>query len=147
MTTPRLVFVEQALSELVTQTPKPIRLNQTFVMNTTYYVYILTNTHNTTLYTGVTNNLQRRVAEHKLHLNSGFSDRYNTEKLVYYETFPIITDAIHREKQLKKWDRDWKEKVIGDFNPQWIDLADSIGVDEGYLQSIQAAFDNGTLWR
>ena len=111
------------------------------------YVYILTNSHNTTLYTGVTNNLQRRIAEHKLHLNTGFSDKYNTEKLVYYEIIPIITDAIHREKQLKKWHREWKEELIRNFNPTWIDLSDSIGVDEDYLQSIKEAFDNKSLWQ
>ena len=80
-------------------------------------VYILTNKNNTTLYTGVTRNLRRRVAEHKLHINKGFSDRYNLEKLVYYEVYDYLVDGIHREKQLKKWRREWKEKLISDFNP------------------------------
>ena len=106
-------------------------------------VYILTNKNNTTLYTGVTRNLRRRVAEHKLHINKGFSDRYNLEKLVYYEVYDYLVDGIHREKQLKKWRREWKEKWISDFNPTWEDLADSIGLDEKYIQSIKEAYDNG----
>lgn len=100
-------------------------------------VYILTNKNNTTLYTGVTRNLQRRVAEHKLHINKGFSDRYQTEKLVYYEIYDRLDVGIHREKQLKKWHRDWKEALINDFDPEWKDLSEDIGVDAEYLQSIK----------
>ena len=106
-------------------------------------VYILTNKYNTVLYTGITRNLQRRIAEHKLHLNKGFSDRYNTEKLVYYEVFDRLDVGIHREKQLKKWHRDWKEKLINDFNPEWKDLAEDIGVDAEYIQAVKDAYDNG----
>ena len=99
--------------------------------------------HNTTLYTGVTRDLQRRVAEHKLHINKGFTARYNLEKLVYYEVFDRLDDGIHREKQLKKWHRDWKEKLIYDFNPGWKDLAESIGVDAEYLQAVKSAYECG----
>lgn len=106
-------------------------------------VYILTNKSNTVLYTGVTRNLQRRIAEHRLHLNQGFTKKYNTDKLVYYEVFDRLDDAIHREKQLKKWHRDWKEKIINDFNPEWRDLTADIGVDEEYLQAVKEAYDNG----
>lgn len=106
-------------------------------------VYILTNKNNTTLYTGVTRNLRRRLAEHKLHINKGFSDRYNLEKLVYYEVHDYLVDGIEREKQLKKWRREWKEKLINDFNPTWEDLADSIGLNEKYIQSVKEAYDNG----
>ena len=105
------------------------------------FVYILSNKHNTTLYTGVTNNLIRRVAEHKLHINKGFADKYNTEKLVYYEVFDGFENAIHREKQLKKWHREWKEALINDFNPSWEDLSDSIGLDEMYMQSIKEHYE------
>lgn len=107
------------------------------------FVYILTNKNNTTLYTGVTRDLQRRIAEHKLHINKGFSDKYNTEKLVYYEVYNRLDVAIQREKKLKRWCRDWKEKLINDFNPEWKDLAESIGVDEEYIQSVKDAYDNG----
>ena len=79
------------------------------------FVYILTNIHNTTLYTGVTNDLKRRVAEHKLHLNTGFTDKYNVEKLVYYEICKDMSTAIQREKQLKKWHREWKEELINEL--------------------------------
>ena len=102
------------------------------------FVYILSNKYNTTLYTGVTNNLKRRVAEHKLHINKGFTDKYNTEKLVYYEVLDGLDNAIHREKQLKKWHREWKEALINDFNPGWEDLSDSIGLDEEYIIAVKA---------
>lgn len=82
------------------------------------YVYILTNKSKSTLYIGDTSDLCRRVAEHKLHLNKGFSDKYNTEFLLYYEVFDLVEDAIAREKQLKKWNREWKDKMISEFNPQ-----------------------------
>ncbi|MBQ4445276.1 MAG: GIY-YIG nuclease family protein [Prevotella sp.] len=107
------------------------------------FVYILTNKHNTVLYTGVTRNLKRRLAEHRLHLNHGFSSKYNTVKLVYYEVYYRLDDAIHREKQLKKWHREWKEKLINDFNPERVDLAASIGVNEEYLLAVKSAYDNG----
>ena len=106
-------------------------------------VYILTNKSNTVLYTGVTRNLQRRIAEHRLHLNQGFTKKYNTEKLVYYELFDRLDDAIHREKQLKKWHRDWKEKIINDFNPEWSDLTEDIGVDEDFMKAVKEAYEYG----
>ena len=106
-------------------------------------VYILTNKHNTTLYTGVTRDLRRRVAEHRLHLNKGFSDKYNTEKLVYFEIYDRLDDGIHREKQLKKWHRAWKEELINNFNPEWKDLAEEIGVNEDYIQAVKSAYECG----
>ena len=106
-------------------------------------VYILTNKSNTVLYTGVTRNLQRRIAEHWLHLNQGFTKKYNTDKLVYYEIFDRLDDAIHREKQLKRWHRDWKEKIINDFNPEWKDLTEDIGVDEDFMKAVKEAYENG----
>ena len=106
-------------------------------------VYILTNKNKTTLYVGVTRNLQRRIAEHKLHLNKGFSDKYNTEHLVYYEVYDRLVDGIHREKQLKRWHRGWKEKLINDFNPEWKDLAEDVGVDAEYIQAVKDAYESG----
>ena len=83
-----------------------------------YYVYILTNTHKTVLYTGVTNNLIRRVYEHKNHLDKGsFTTRYNIEILVYYEVTSDIEAAIEREKQIKGWNRKHKNKLIESKNP------------------------------
>ena len=86
------------------------------------YVYILTNDTNTVLYIGVTNNIARRIYEHKNGLIEGFSKHYKLHKLVYCETFSSIIDAIRREKQLKAWRRVWKEDLINSVNPQWKDL-------------------------
>lgn len=92
-------------------------------MNTKqYYIYFITNYTNTTLYFGVTNNLERRIFEHKNKLIKGFSEKYNLTKLVYYEIFDDIEFAIFREKQLKKWLRKNKNKLITNANQNWIDL-------------------------
>ena len=88
-----------------------------------YYVYILTNYRKTTLYIGVTNDIAYRVYEHKNQTKEGFSKRYNLKYLVYYEEFDSILDAIDREKQLKKWNRKWKERLINEMNPEWKDLS------------------------
>ncbi len=94
-------------------------------MNKHYYVYIMTNKRNTVLYTGVTNNLERRVYEHKNKLVEGFTEKYNVDKLVYYETSNDSIRAIEREKKLKKWRREWKENLIKKGNPNWADLSSS----------------------
>lgn len=105
-------------------------------------VYMLSNKYNNVLYTGVTRNLQRRLAEHKLHINQGFSAKYNTDKLVYYEWYDRLDVAIKREKQLKNWKREWKDKLINDFNPEWKDMAEEIGCDAEYIQAVKDAYDN-----
>ncbi len=87
-----------------------------------YYVYILASRRNGTLYIGVTNDLARRVYEHREGTADGFTKRYGVKLLVYVETFPDIRDAIAREKALKKWRRAWKLKLIESSNPQWQDL-------------------------
>jgi len=87
-----------------------------------YFVYILTNRSNKVLYIGVTNDLRRRIYEHKRKLVPGFTSKYNLNKLVYYEYFKMINNAILREKRLKKWKRAWKEELINNFNPEWRDL-------------------------
>ena len=92
-----------------------------------YYVYILSNNSNTTLYTGVTNDLAKRISEYKLHLDkNSFSSRYNTVKLVYYEFTESAETAIEREKKVKKLSRINKIKLIEKMNPQWLDLWDQI---------------------
>jgi len=91
-----------------------------------YCVYIMANKHNTTLYTGVTNDLKRRVFEHKEHLVKGFTDRYNLEKLVYFEVSIDIEAAILREKQIKNSSRKKKIKLIESTNPEWGDLAEDL---------------------
>ena len=86
------------------------------------YIYILTNSNNSVLYIGVTSNIAKRIAEHKNHTYKGFSDKYNCTKLVYFEDFSNIKDAIKREKQLKKYYRKQKLELIETFNPEWNDL-------------------------
>lgn len=91
-------------------------------MDRTYFVYIMTNKYNTTLYTGVTNDLVRRASEHKTKLVEGFSKRYNLSKLVYYEVFEDVNDAIEREKQIKAGSRRKKVNLITSVNPDWNDV-------------------------
>ena len=90
------------------------------------YVYILTNKKNGTLYIGVTSDLIKRIWEHKNKVVEGFTEKYNLDKLVYYEVFEDIENAILREKQLKKWHRDWKINQIEKTNPEWKDLYEEI---------------------
>jgi len=92
-------------------------------MSKQYYVYIISNHSNNVLYIGVTNDLARRIYEHKNKLIKGFSSKYNLAKLVYYEITESIESAIAREKQLKNWHRDWKINLINQFNPEWKDLS------------------------
>ncbi|TGE27456.1 GIY-YIG nuclease family protein [Hymenobacter metallicola] len=92
-----------------------------------YYVYILTNANHAVLYIGVTNDLQRRVYEHKSGLHPGFTKKYNVHKLVYWEQFTDVKAAIEREKQLKAGSRQKKLDLIQAFNPEWIDLFDLLG--------------------
>ncbi len=87
-----------------------------------YYVYILTNRHNKVLYTGVTNNLKRRVYEHKNKLVEGFTEKYNIDKLVYFETYKDVRLALNREKEIKGWLRAKKLTLIERENPHWEDL-------------------------
>jgi putative endonuclease len=88
-----------------------------------YYIYILTNKRNGTLYVGVTNSLLTRSFQHKLKENpNSFTAKYNIDKLVYYENYQYINDAIAREKQLKNWQRSWKIELIEKENPVWLDL-------------------------
>ena len=90
------------------------------------FVYMMTNYHNSTIYIGVTNNLVRRVYEHKNKMVEDFTAKYNLVKLVYYEIFEDITLAIQREKQLKGGSRKHKEELINFMNPGWKDLYDEI---------------------
>ena len=87
-----------------------------------YYVYILATRIGGTLYIGVTNDLVRRVYQHREKLVRGFTAKYGVHRLVYYEAFGEIGAAIHREKQLKRWNRAWKIQLIEEKNPNWEDL-------------------------
>jgi putative endonuclease len=87
------------------------------------HIYIMTNIKNTTLYIGVTSQLVQRVYQHKSKLTLGFTNKYNLNKLVYFESFETMYEAITREKQLKNWRRAWKKNLIEQINPNWLDLS------------------------
>ena len=91
-----------------------------------YYVYILSSKRNGTLYTGVTSYIVKRVYEHKQNVVEGFTKKYNIHMLVWYEIHDSAESAINKEKQIKKWKRTWKLKLIEKDNPEWIDLYESI---------------------
>jgi putative endonuclease len=91
-----------------------------------YYIYILSSKKNGTLYIGVTGNLSRRIFEHKESLIPGFTQKYGVSKLMYFEEYTDIRDAITREKQMKKWNRAWKIRLIEKMNPDWNDLFDEL---------------------
>ena len=95
-------------------------------MERQYYIYILTNKKNRVLYTGVTNDLKRRIYEHKTKLTGGFTKSYNVDKLVYYEIVEDAYSAISREKQIKSWKRKNKLELIQNSNPQWQDLYEQL---------------------
>ena len=91
-----------------------------------YCMYIATNQRNTVLYTGISGQLSARMSQHKEHRISGFTKKYNIEKLVYYEVFETPYDAIAREKEVKGWTRIKKLALINSKNPNWRDLSDSL---------------------
>ena len=91
-----------------------------------FYVYILSSKRNGTLYTGITSDLLKRVYEHKHELVKGFTSKYKVHNLVWYEVHESAESAIMREKQIKKWKRDWKLKLIEKVNPGWMDLFEKI---------------------
>ncbi|MDG1733826.1 MAG: GIY-YIG nuclease family protein [Thalassotalea sp.] len=86
-------------------------------------IYILTNKKNGTLYIGVTSNLPQRIEQHRSKLVVGFTAKYDLHVLVYFESYPTITEAIIREKRLKKWNRQWKINLIEKLNPKWEDIS------------------------
>ena len=88
-----------------------------------YFVYVLASKRNGTLYIGITNNLEKRIYEHKNGLVDGFTKEYNVNRLVFFEEVSSVESAIQREKQLKKWNRRWKIGLIERTNPQWVDLS------------------------
>ena len=91
-------------------------------MSKDYYVYVLTNDNNNVMYIGITNDLKRRVYEHKSNSIEGFTKKYHVHKLVYYEITTDVNSAIAREKQLKKWKRAKKNALVETLNPKWKEL-------------------------
>ena len=96
------------------------------MMDKQFYVYMLASKRNGTLYIGVSSNIVQRIWQHKNKMLEGFTKRYNVDRLVYYETHSNAESAITREKQMKKWRRDWKIRLIERENPDWKDLYDDI---------------------
>src|SRR6266404_149244 len=97
-------------------------------MDTPFFVYILASQRNGTLYIGVTNNLARRIAEHKAKLVPGFTRKYDVDLLVYFEAFDSILEARAREHVMKRWRRAWKIELIEKINPDWRDLTDQLNL-------------------
>ena len=93
-------------------------------MSSSYYVYLLTNWNDQVIYVGVTNNLERRLYEHKHKLVQGFTAKYNVNKLVYFEETPDVNAALYREKEIKKWRREKKNNLVTSMNPEWQDLSE-----------------------
>ena len=93
-----------------------------------YFVYLLTNWNNRVMYVGITNNLVRRVYEHKTNAVKGFTEKYNVHKLVYFEETSDVHAAIAREKEIKRWRREKKNALVIQANPEWRDLAHDIGL-------------------
>ena len=94
-----------------------------------HYFYILCSKKNGTLYTGVTHNIARRIQEHRMNLITGFSSQHHISILVHLEEYSLMSDAVAREKKLKKWNRAWKIKLIEDHNPEWKDLSQYLLAD------------------
>lgn len=94
------------------------------MLDKNYYVYIVCNWNNNVIYVGMTNNLYRRINEHKNKIIKGFTEKYNCNKLVYYEYFNDVNSAIIREKEIKKWRREKKNLIIEKQNPEWNDLSE-----------------------
>ncbi|MDG5496718.1 GIY-YIG nuclease family protein [Niveispirillum sp. BGYR6] len=95
-------------------------------MSRTYHVYIMASDRNGTLYVGITSDLARRVYEHRQGAMAGFTKRYGVKRLVYMEPFDDVEHALRRERQIKKWNRNWKLELIEKTNPQWLDLYDQL---------------------
>ena len=91
-----------------------------------YYVYLLCSKPRGTLYIGLTNNLAKRVAQHKAKDFDGFTEKYTVDQLVYFEEYNSIHEAILREKRLKKWQREWKYALVEKNNPAWLDMFDNL---------------------
>ena len=96
------------------------------INNKQYYVYLISNKNNTTIYTGITSDIKRRIWEHKNKITKGFSSKYNLYKLLYYEIYNDPENAIIREKQIKSGRREKKIRLIESMNPKWIDLYDNL---------------------
>ncbi|MBZ0203229.1 MAG: GIY-YIG nuclease family protein [Ignavibacteria bacterium] len=108
----------------------------------TYFVYILSNINKTVLYVGFTNDIIRRIQEHKDKKYDGFTKFYNVNRLVYFENHDTVEEAMRREKQLKKWNRDWKNNLINKWNPDWKDLSENFNKKLADLEFLELLYKN-----
>ncbi|NOS86177.1 MAG: GIY-YIG nuclease family protein [Ignavibacteria bacterium] len=108
----------------------------------TFYVYILTNINKTVLYIGFTDDVIRRIQEHKNKKYEGFTKLYNVNRLVYFEKLDTVEEAMRREKQLKKWNRNWKNDLINKQNPDWKDLSQNSDKKLTDLEFLEMLFKN-----
>jgi putative endonuclease len=105
-----------------------------------YYVYMLTNFSRSTLYTGITNDLEKRLYQHRTKAFSGFSARYHVDRLVHFECFQYVNDALAREKQIKGWVRARKDALVNEHNPDWKDLSSLVLNDDLHLEPEDSSF-------
>ena len=116
-------------------------MNQNLYGETTYYVYIITNKPYGVYYTGITSDIITRTYQHKNHyFNNSFTEKYNLDKLVWFEQHKNVHNAIKREKLIKKYKREWKENLIKELNPKWEDLWASITTIKKYIPPSQEYF-------
>ncbi len=108
----------------------------------TFYVYILTNINKKVLYIGFTDDIIRRIQEHKDKKYEGFTKSYNVNRLVYFEKHSTADEAMRREKQLKKWNRNWKNNLINKLNPEWKDLSENTNKRLTDLEFLELLFKN-----
>ncbi len=108
----------------------------------TYFVYILASEKDGKIYIGVTNDLLRRVVEHKTKQVKGYTEKHGIDTLVWYEQSESINGAIIREKQMKKWNRKWKIRIIEKTNPEWNDLFYEVGGSEEMLEAVKKQIDS-----
>ncbi len=106
------------------------------------FVYILTNINKTVLYVGFTDDIIRRIQEHKNKKYEGFTKFYNVNRLVYFENHDTVEEAMKREKQLKKWNRNWKNNLINKLNPDWKDLSENFNKKLTDLEFLELLFKN-----
>lgn len=123
------------ISYVISSMSKANARNLKSMKNHIYYIYLLTNWNNKVMYVGMTNDLRRRIFEHKNKLLEGFTKKYNINKLVYFDETNDVLTAIAREKEIKRWRREKKNKLVESMNPEWNDLSQALNLKDVSLRS------------
>lgn len=126
---------EMTISYVISSMSKANARNLKSMKNHIYYIYLLTNWNNKVMYVGMTNDLRRRIFEHKNKLLEGFTKKYNINKLVYFDETNDVLTAIAREKEIKRWRREKKNKLVESMNPEWNDLSQALNLKDVSLRS------------